>query len=156
MRRSAASQTPDRIIELLDRFPLPLRPADVAREIGCSRQNALQILAKLEQSARVVRMSREPDRRRRGPWLVFFALPGRTFNAALEQLLKGLQLSVAVVTPSGRSAAIERIDEEGFAELRYLDDPAGDLGTCHASLLRPMQPGRERPAPARFEAAASA
>jgi hypothetical protein len=33
----------ERIIDLVERFPFPLRSAAVAREIGCSCQNALQM-----------------------------------------------------------------------------------------------------------------
>lgn len=52
-----------------------------------------------------------------------------------------------VVTPSARRAIVIRVDEEGFADVRYLD--GGEMGTVHEKLLHVVKAGRQLPPPVR-------
>lgn len=143
----------DKFLALLGRMPAPMETPDIAEALCWSRQNVQLVGSRLERAEKVVRTKGARDGdvgRPSDAW----ALPGTIPTAAEERPLP-IQKDTIVVTPSGEEARVVGMRGRAFVEFEYVTGPERfQRGTLHVKLLRPFQPGRERPEPVRVVEAA--
>lgn len=138
----------DKLLALLGRMPAPLEIADIARALNWSRQNARAVSLRLERAHRVtIVLGERAGGVGRPPQLV--ALPGGEPPARAP--LPRLEPDTYVVTPTGQEARVVGMRARSFVEFEYVTGPERfTRSTLHVRLLRPFQPGRERPEPVRI------
>ncbi len=141
----------DKFLALLARMPGPLDTIEIAQELSWSRQNAQLVASRLERDGRIVRMKGERDGSTGRP-ADQYTLP--ELAPAGTPKLQPLAQDTYVVTPSGEEARVIGSRGRSFAEIEYVTGPERfQRATLHIRLLRPFQPGRERPEPVRIEPA---
>jgi hypothetical protein len=144
----------DRILSLFAMRPYPIGVDEVIEQLEIESWQAHRALAALHVCGAAVR-HRAPLRGKdggQGRPAYLWSLPSvKPVSDELYALLRQFPIDTVVVTPSNREARIKKIDEQGFADLAYLDgDPDGP--PLRLTLLKAFQPGRERPQPYRVKA----
>jgi hypothetical protein len=143
----------DKFLALLGRMPAPMETSDIAEALGWSRQNVVLVSSRLVREGKVVRACGESERSGRPP--TCFSLPGAVPLPGAQKHAPLLP-DTYVVTPSGEEARVIGMRGRSFAEFEYVTGPERfQRGTLHISLLRPFQPGRERPEPVRISKVAA-
>ncbi len=143
----------NKLLALLERMPGPLATGEIAEALGWSRDNVLLVAWRLVHQRRVERFEGECEGGMHGSGRppLMFALAGLA-GPADARPAAALAPNTYVVTPTGEEARIVRT-RGSFAEFEYVTGPERfQRGTLHVRLLKPFQPGRERPAPARVVA----
>lgn len=140
----------DRVLGALERAEAPLGVGELMRELGYTKAMVAKTVAPLVAAGQVARFHAAADGKR-GP-RPFVYMPSR--RAPMPATARrALGPDTVVVTPSNAEARVLFVLADGHVELELLQvRPRCDaLVTLPWRLLRPLQPGRERPEPVRLE-----
>lgn len=140
--------TEDTVLALLARVGGPLEIGEIAEQLELSKQRVRLVVRDLVAAERLVETPGEPTGAGRPPAL--FSLPGME-PARRVPGEPYHEPGIYVVMPSGREARVVAMRKGGFCEIEYLLCKPGHepRTTVSARLLRPIQAGREKPAPFR-------
>lgn len=142
----------DKLMALLARMPAPLEVKELAAHLRWSRERARQVAFRLRDAGRVAVV---PGAAALGRPPLLVSLPEQAPAPGVEVMPAPLAPHTVVVTPSGEEARVIRMHGRSHAEFEYITGPERfQRGELHISLLRPFQPGRDRPEPARVKEAA--
>jgi len=136
----------DRVVSLLAAAPHPMTQGELAVAFGWSKQRAAFVIAALLEAGRVIALVL-PLNGHAGRPTAAYTTPARSPVPAWAHP------DTVVVTPNDHEARILRALTSGHLELELLGvrPRSSALVTLHSRLVRPIQPGRERPAPVRIE-----
>lgn len=137
----------DKLLAVLERMPAPMDAGDLAHALGWSESRVRQVARELESAGSVQRVPGAVGEGR-GPRAFLYALPGAL--PPMPPDTPALDKHTVVVTPNNQEARVLGRVEGHFYEIQYLTGPEKfQTTTLHGNLLRPFQPGRERPDPVR-------
>lgn len=136
----------DHVLALLARSAVALTSAQIADDLKWSKQMACKVLQRLALEQRIELIPGEKGG--------CAGRPAAKYMLRTPQERPGtpprprLSRDTIVITPSNREARVLHHRRDGFVEIEYLDGPRTDARTAiHEQLVRPIQPGRARPAP---------
>lgn len=137
----------DKFLALLARMPGAMELTEICEALSWSRQRGAQVAMRLVDEGRIVRIDAKSNGAMGRPSHAF-RLPSALPVAGAPALLEP---HTYVLTPSDQEARVIGMRGRSYAEFEYVTGPERfQRGVLHISLLRPFQPGRARPAPARI------